>query len=91
MVSNFYNEIEDFQRNDIILPIFDPKLGSTDFLDDQHLTFFHQYVKMLLSMEYAVGKDIRMRMEGLSYDAFCQRVNKSLKMESKLFSDTDNF
>ena len=39
MVSNFYNEIEDFQRNDVIIPEFDPKLGRTDFHDDVHLSY----------------------------------------------------
>jgi hypothetical protein len=41
MVSNFYNEIEDFQRNDIVIPQFDPKSGSTDFLDDLHLDYLN--------------------------------------------------
>lgn len=39
MISNFYNEIEDFQRNDIVLPEFNPKIGKTDFLDDLHLNY----------------------------------------------------
>ena len=39
MVSNHYNQIEDFQRNDIILPEYHPKMGKTDFLDDMHLSY----------------------------------------------------
>lgn len=41
LISNYFNEIEDFQRNDIVLPVYEPKLGSTDFMDDQHLSFTH--------------------------------------------------
>ena len=38
MVSNFYNIIPDFQRNDIVLPTFDP-MGKTDFMSDAHLSY----------------------------------------------------
>ena len=34
VVSNYLNQIEEFQRNDIIIPVFEPKLGQTDFLND---------------------------------------------------------
>jgi len=34
VVSNYFNEIEDFQRNDIVIPVFEPKFGKTDFLND---------------------------------------------------------
>ena len=41
VVSNFYNAVEDFQRNDIVLPEFDPKRGRTDFLDDMHMNYLY--------------------------------------------------
>ena len=71
MVSNFYNEVEDFQRNDIVIPQFDPKSGRTDFLDDLHLDYLHQYLRFLISLESIVGVDVRMRMEGYNYEQYC--------------------
>ena len=81
VVSNFYNEIEDFQRNDVVVPEFDPKAGRTDFLDDVHLSYLHGYAKFILSLESLIGEDVRMRMEGYSYEQYCQRVNKQLKYD----------
>ena len=52
LISNFFNEIEDFQRNDIVLPVFAPKVGRTDFLDDMHLDYA-LYLKDLLIFPYA--------------------------------------
>ena len=40
VLSNNWNEIEDFQRNDIVLPEFEPKFGRTDFLNDMHMNWF---------------------------------------------------
>ena len=37
MVSNYFNEYDEYHRNDLILPLYDPKFGKTDFLDDKHL------------------------------------------------------
>ena len=39
MVSTKLNGIEDFQRNDIVIPEYNPKHGRTDFLDDKHLNY----------------------------------------------------
>ena len=91
MISNFYNEIEDFQRNDIVIPEFNPKTGKTDFLDDMHLSYVHNYLRFLSSLDSMVGEDVRMRMEGYSYEAFCQRINKSLKYDNQKHMDTDYF
>lgn len=59
MISNFYNQIEDFQRNDLLLPQFDPIKGVTDFLDDKHLAWTYNYLDMLESLESTVGDDMR--------------------------------
>jgi hypothetical protein len=59
MVSNFYNQLDDFQRNDIVIPIFDPKVGKTDFLDDKYMSWTFNYLNMLASLENTVGPDIR--------------------------------
>mmetsp|Transcript_1618 Transcript_1618/g.2862 ORF Transcript_1618/g.2862 Transcript_1618/m.2862 type:complete len:134 (+) Transcript_1618:358-759(+) len=91
VVSNFYNLIEDFQRNDIVIPTYDPKLGSTDFLDDMHLTYFVQYLSLVQSLDATVGHDIRMRMEGLGYDQFCQRITKSLRADQRKHQQDEIF
>ena len=87
MVSNFYNEVEDFQRNDLILPEFDPKMGRTDFLGDMHLNNAYNYLQFILSLEKTIGSDVRMRMEGYSYEQYCQRINKSLRYDSNKHKD----
>ena len=70
MVSSFPNEIEDFQRNDVVIPNFDP-FGQTDMHSDLHLSYLQSYLAFLLSLEDFVGNDIRMRMEGYSYLQYC--------------------
>ena len=51
MVSNYYNSIEDFARNDLILPLYHPRLGKTDFLDDKHMVWLHSYLSFLARIE----------------------------------------
>ena len=51
MISNYLNYYEDFHRNDLILPLYDPRLGKTDFLDDKHLNWTFEYLKFLASLE----------------------------------------
>ncbi|CDW85004.1 UNKNOWN [Stylonychia lemnae] len=82
VVSNFYNKMEDFQRNDLVLPMYHPKVGTTDFIDDRHMHFLYQYLKFILSLDTAVGSDIRIRMGYASYEAFIQRLVKQSKIDS---------
>jgi len=91
VVQNFFNVIEDFQRNDIVLPIYHPKEGTTDFLDDGHMTFVVDYLNFLTSMERSVGLDVRMRMEGYSYESYCQRTSKQLRVDQRKYSLEDDF
>ena len=51
VVSSQWNEVVDFQRNDIVLPEFEPKLGRTDFLSDSHLTWLGQYLRFILTLQ----------------------------------------
>ena len=51
MVSNYFNALDEFHRNDLILPYYDPKFGKTDFLDDKHLIWLYQYLGFMASME----------------------------------------
>lgn len=86
MISNFHNKIEEYSRNDIVIPEYHPKMGKTDFLDDKHLFFFHKYLKFLFSLDHAVGVDIRNKLEGLSYKAFIQKMTKHVKYDSYAYS-----
>ena len=51
MVSNYFNAIDDYHRNDLVLPLYDPKMGKTDFLDDKHLAWTYNYLGFLASLE----------------------------------------
>ena len=51
MVSNYLNKIDEFHRNDLILPLFDPMYGHTDFTDDKHLAWVHSYITFLAGVE----------------------------------------
>ena len=51
MVSNYFNHFDEFHRNDLVLPLYDPKLGKTDFLDDKHLAWSHAYINFLAGLE----------------------------------------
>ena len=51
MISNYFNCHEEFHRNDLVVPLYDPKLGKTDFLDDKHLAWAHGYLGFLASLE----------------------------------------
>jgi hypothetical protein len=59
MISNFYNQIADYNSNDIVLPTFDPVNGTADFLDDKHLKWMADYLTVLESVEHKVGPDVR--------------------------------
>lgn len=59
MISNYFNQIEEFHRNDLTLPLYDPKLGKTDFADDKHLVWTHAYLKFMASMEAGLSEDMR--------------------------------
>lgn len=86
MVSNHHNLLEDYQRNDILVPEFHPKMGKTDFLDDKHLFYFHKYLRFMFSLDHAVGVDIRNRMEAFPYDTFIQKLTKSVRYDSYAYS-----
>merc|ERR1712045_984578 len=51
MISNYFNNIDEFTRNDLILPLYHPRLGKTDFLDDKHMVWLHSYLSFLAALE----------------------------------------
>lgn len=60
--------METYTRNDIIIPEYNPLIGKTDFLDDKHMFYLQKYYKFLLSLNSAVGPDVRNKMESYNYD-----------------------
>lgn len=86
LVSNYNNLLEDYQRNDIVIPQYDPLLGKTDFLDDKHMFYLHKYIRFLMSLDHAVGLDIRSKMDSFPYDSFIQKMTKSVRYDSYSFS-----
>ena len=81
MISNYLNYHEEFHRNDLILPLYDPKKGKTDFLDDKHLVWTHGYIGFLAGMESQLGDDMRYIMEAMPYDAYLKRLNKQMNYD----------
>ena len=82
MISNFYNLEEEFQRNDLVLPQYHPKLGHTDFLDDRHLGYLLDYLNFMESLEFSVGTDVRTQMENFSYENYMRKMTKQMKYDS---------
>jgi hypothetical protein len=82
VISNFKNEIEEYQSNEIILPLYDPLKGTTDFLDDKHLIYLDKYITGLYAMDYYAGKDVRSKLNSISYDKFIQKLTKKVKYDS---------
>ena len=82
IVSNFYNAIEDFQRNDLVIPEYDPRHGSTDFADDRHMFYLYKYLRFLMSLDKAIGVDVRHKMEAYTYETFIQKLTKSVRYDS---------
>ena len=79
MISPFSNEIEEFQRNDLIIPNYSPLAGSeTDLVADTHLGWVEDYIKFLAAMEETLGTDMRKLMEAYPYETYLARINKNL-------------
>ena len=76
MISNFYNLEEEYQRNDLILPQYHPRLGQTDFLDDRHLGYLLDYINFMETLEISVGDDLRKCMENFSYENYLRKMTK---------------
>ena len=75
MVSNHYNLIDEFRRNDLVLPEFSPLTGN-DFYDDKYLLWTKQYITMLGAFEDVVSDDVRIQMEALTFEMFLKRTTR---------------
>ena len=91
MISNHYNIIEDYQRNDLILPQYDPIKGQIDFLDDKHLSFCQKYLDMLAGLESTISEDNRRLMDALSYDQFLKRRMQAMNPNNASIAPKDEF
>jgi hypothetical protein len=69
LFTNFKNELSDYRNNEIILPLYHPELGTTQYDQDGHMYFVHEYITILNSHIH-VNKidDIREMIKMLPYD-----------------------
>ena len=90
MISNYHNKIDEYHGNDIVLPVFDPRKGKTDMMDDKHLMWLYQYVNFLEGMN-AMYTDVKSQTSLISYPFFLKRINKTNRYESNSsFGDASN-
>jgi len=66
----------------LVLPEYNPRVGKTDFADDKHMFYLYKYLRFLLSLDHAIGVDVRHKMEAYSYDTFIQKLTKSVRYDS---------
>ena len=81
VISNFKNEIPDFWHNEIVLPIYDPAKGSTDFGDDKHMSYLDKYIMGLYAMDNYTGPDVRAKINSIPYDKFIRKMIKKMKID----------
>ena len=92
MISPFSNTIEEFQRNDLLIPNYSPLAGSeTDLVADTHLGYTEDYIKFLAAMEETLGSDMRKLMEAFPYESFLTRINKNLNTAAQTHGKHDNY
>ena len=89
IVSLFENTHESFKHNDIVLPLFDPIVGRTDFIDDRHMMYFKQYIQALFAMDGYVGMDIRDKLKAFSYDKLNVKTAMKIRYDSYAYSPGD--
>jgi len=62
MISNYSNENSDFRPNDLILPLYHPLKGNTDFCYDGHMYFLYEYVVLLDSLKHKSKSKISIKL-----------------------------
>lgn len=75
IISNFPNKNSAYTDNDLIIPLFHPAKGTTEFTSDAHLHFLNEYILFLMGllgsgngMELNLVQDIREGIKQLNYD-----------------------
>ncbi|CAI2379032.1 unnamed protein product [Moneuplotes crassus] len=86
MISNFPNELDDYHYNEIVLPLYDPLRGQTDFEDDKHMSYLEKYINGLHAMDTYIGTDVRAKINNISYKKFIQKYTKKIRYDSNSFS-----
>lgn len=81
MISPYYNNLDEFKRNDLVIPEYHPTAGSSDFLDDKYLQYVVNYLKLIQSLEGPIGVDLRQRMEVMPFEQYLQRTTRSMNVD----------
>ena len=70
----------------MIVPLYDPKVGKTDFLDDKHCSHIEKYIVALQAMDGLMGADIRTKLKSVSYTHFLQRFLRKIRVDNYAYS-----
>jgi hypothetical protein len=79
-ISCYPNLDLNFTRNDLLLPIFCPKI-SIDIEHDPHMSYLTLYLKMLEFTKTKVGNDIRDRLTYYPLKALKQKLSKATRSD----------
>ena len=81
VISNYKNEMPEYWNNEIILPIYDPEKGTTDFGDDKHMSYLDKYLTGLFAMDNYTGLDVRAKINSIPYEKFIRKMIKKMKID----------
>jgi hypothetical protein len=48
--------------------------------------YLNKYIRFLLSLDTAIGVDVRHKMEAYSYNSFIQKLTKSVRYDSYTYN-----
>ncbi len=67
--TNFKNEISDYRDNEVIIPLYHPEIGTTQFNLDAHMYYIYEYI-IILQSQMTVNKidDVREVMKMITYE-----------------------
>jgi hypothetical protein len=67
--SNFKNENSDYRTNEVILPLYHPEIGTTQFNLDAHMYYVYEYITVL-NTQMIINKieDVRETMKMIEYE-----------------------
>ena len=55
------------------------------------MSWLHEYLKFISTLDAKISNDVRVRMESYDYDTFCARINKSLRHQRQQAASDDYF
>jgi hypothetical protein len=91
LFTNFRNELSDYRSNEIILPLYHPEIGATQFDQDGHMYFVHEYITILNS-QIQINKidDVREIIKMLQYEKMIKLRTGSSRPDRNKW-DSSNF